>query len=445
MGLCIACKQAPTKKCPQASQRGFALVITVSLLALLVLAVFALSALIAINSQIAKTAIEHTQARQNALLGLDAALGELQKHAGEDDQVTAMAGVTGIAAGSGNTTRHWCGVWTGSGNFVTWLASGAVTSPTAAIQNGLSHLVLVGAGTVGAAAANSEHVEVGKLPVSAVDGLTGQTRNTGNFAWWVGDEGVKVSAYSPGAELALAGVSPVLGSNPSTSATATLRAELTTHVAKLPRIMSYEQLGLLPTPTSPALSASVLQDSFHHTTLTAWRLVPQSGGVARRSGTFNLNTNSAIAWRGILETYNTTSPGPPLASSSMGTSTTTSLPARIANNLAAAVASGKAANGPFTSVDSFAASAFLNSALSASGSGVTPEEFIAGIGPLLTTRSDTFRIRAWGDTVNPVDPAKTEATACCEAIVQRVPEAAPNSLGRRFVIVYFRWLGPDDI
>ena len=426
-------------------QSGFALVITLALLSLLVLTVFALSALTRINSRIAVISWQQTQARQNALLGLNVALGELQKHAGADSRITAMAGITGVAAQSSNTTRHWCGVWNGSGDFVAWLASGAATTPDATIQSELGRIALVGTGSVGASAANSEHVEVGMLAIRVVDSVTEQIRPEGDYAWWIGDEGAKISAYSPPAELALVGVSPVLGSNPVISATAKLRAALTTYSAKLPRVISYEQLSLLPTPILAALTPGVLQDCFHHTTLTAYRLMPQSSDVLRRTGVFNINTNSAVAWRGILETYNNTIPGPSLAASSMGPSPITSLPSRIANNLAAAVAAGKAANGPFATVDSFANSALLSTALAASGSGVTPAQLIAGIGPLLTTRSDTFRIRGYGDVVDAVDQTKVQATACCEAMVQRIPETAPNGLGRKFIIVYFRWLGPDDI
>lgn len=425
--------------------RGFALVLTLSLLALLVLAVFALSALTRISSQIAATSVRQTQAKQNALLGLSTALGELQKLAGADNRITAIAGVTGVAAGSSNTTRHWCGVWTDTGGFAGWLVSGAVTTPDAMIQTGLDNVALVAGGSVGAAATNSEHVGGGRMAISATDSLTAQIRIQGDYAWWAGDEGAKISAYSPVADLALPGVSPVLGSNPATSATAKLRAALTTYAAKLSGTLSYEQLSLLPTPTSAALTPSVLQDSFHHTTLTARHLTPYGPGAVGQSGVVNLNTTSAIVWRGILETYNMTSPGPPIAATALGTSTTTSLPGRIANGLAAAVAAGKASNGPFTSVDSFANSALLSAALTASGSGVTPAELMAGIGPVLTVRSDTFRLRAYGDSVNPVDAARIEAVAYCEAIVQRVPAAAPNGLGRRFVITYFRWLGPDDI
>ena len=423
-------------------QSGFALIITLSLLSLLVLAVLALSALTKVNSQIASSSLQQTQARQNALLGLNVALGELQRYAGSDTDITAMAGVTGVAALSTNSTRHWCGVWGASGGFVTWLASGAVTTSNAAIQAGLDKIALVDTGSVGAAAANSEHVEVGKLALTVVDPLTTLTRVDGNYAYWVGDEGVKVSAYSPTAELAIPGVPPVLGSNPATSATAKLRAALTANPAKLPRVLAYAQLSLVPTT---ALTDSVLQDSFHHTTLTTYRLMPQTLGVLRRTGTFNLNTNSIIAWRGVLETYNASGASPQIATAALGTSTITSLPARIANGLAAATTVGKSANGPFTLVDSFATGALLSTALTASGSGVTPVQLIAGIGPMLTTRSDTFRVRAYGDAVNPVDTTKTEATAYCEAIVQRIAYPPPSGGDRKFVITYFRWLGPDDI
>ncbi|HVU25313.1 MAG TPA: hypothetical protein VHE13_14390 [Opitutus sp.] len=72
-------------------------------------------------------------------------------------------------------------------------------------------------------------------------------------------------------------------------------------------------------------------------------------------------------------------------------------------------------------------------------------DILTSIAPCILARSDTFRIRAYGDVSNPVDSTKTEATAYCEAIVQRTPEQIDSTLGRRFVVTYFRWLGPDDI
>ena len=40
--------------------------------------------------------------------------------------------------------------------------------------------------------------------------------------------------------------------------------------------------------------------------------------------------------------------------------------------------------------------------------------------PWLALRSDTFRVRSYGDSVNRSDPARVESVAWCEAIVQRV-------------------------
>jgi hypothetical protein len=88
-------------------------------------------------------------------------------------------------------------------------------------------------------------------------------------------------------------------------------------------------------------------------------------------------------------------------------------------------------------------------------------DILASLGSVISARSDTFVIRTYGDTQNPVTGAVT-ARAWCEAVVQRLPdylntadsaETAPANLsqtdnkkfGRRFVIVSFRWLSPSDI
>ena len=199
-------------------QSGFALVLTLALLALLVLALYALSALVRVNGQVSTTGVYQTQARQNALLGLNFALGELQRHAGEDGRITGMAGLTGIAAGAGNSTRHWCGVWDASGGFITWLTSGAQTAGPAALQTGVTPIKLVAAGSVGAAAANSEHVLAGKIPlvVTETPGAPGVAATVGYYAYLVSDEGVKISAYAPSARLILSGVRPLLTSTSAT-------------------------------------------------------------------------------------------------------------------------------------------------------------------------------------------------------------------------------------
>jgi hypothetical protein len=137
-----------------------------------------------------------------------------------------------------------------------------------------------------------------------------------------------------------------------------------------------------------------------------------------------------------LETYNS-APGV----TALSAANLTAKGNAIGNGFAAS-ASGKSAGGPFTSVAAFGGSPLLAANLPAP---ITATQFMDAIGPLLSVRSDTFRIRAYGEAVNPADAAKTEAVAYCEAVVQRTADPAPTGLGRKFVVTHFRWLGAEDI
>lgn len=419
--------------------RGFALLITLALLALLLLCVLALSSLIRVNGQISTAAAYQTQARQNALLGLSIGLGDLQRYAGIDSRITGMAGLTGVPGGSGNsdkTTRYWCGVWQDDGAFLAWLASGA--GNTAAIP--ANAIELIGAATVGAAGSTSanvekQHVVAGKIPitVSEVASLPGMPASVGDYAYLVTDEGGKISAYAPPAQLALVDVPPVI-SDVMLSNQLKLKAALAANASSLPRVVSYEQLALVP---ATVLTPSVLQDTFHYVTLTTRSV----SGSQYLTGTININSASTELWRCILDTYNTV-PG----ATQMAQARVTGNGNALGNGFATS-SSGKSANGPFLSVAAFAGSTLLaaNLANTPAAATISPAQFMAALGGMLRVRSDTFRIRAYGDALNPADPGRVESTAYCEAIVQRTPEPAPNGLGRKFVITSFRWLGPGDI
>lgn len=418
---------------------GFAILLVLLLLALLMIALCASSALVKVNGQISDSGSNRTRARQNALLGLRIGISDLQNRAGPDECVTGMAGVTGIPAQADSTTRNWCGIWESDGRFVGWLTSGARADDTAALMAGIAPIKLVGdganggAGSVGASAPHSEHVIAGRISITVpeISGRPGVAATIGSYAYFVADDGVKISAYTSPDQAILPGMKPLLTSISATSAQGKLRTALDGYSSRLPQVISYEQLSLLPSPAA-ALTQSVLQDNFHHVSLAP--LTVRAGGLY--SGAVNINTTSPYVWRSLLETYNA-APGVTTFSiaslSSGGTA--------IAEGFALSN-SGKNAGGPFTSIANFGASDLLAGSLPGT---ITPADFMSAMSAMLTTRSDTFRVRAYGDAVDPLDGSTLQAIAYCEAILQRVPEMTTSGAGRKCVVTYFRWLGPEDI
>ena len=99
--------------------------------------------------------------------------------------------------------------------------------------------------------------------------------------------------------------------------------------------------------------------------------------------------------------------------------------------------------------------------LTCASSYLTQQDVLTAIAPYLTTRSDTFVIRAYGDAVNPFDATEIVARAYCEALVQRVHQkhpsepdvsdpmtiagANPGEFGRQFRVIAFRWMTGDEI
>ena len=91
---------------------------------------------------------------------------------------------------------------------------------------------------------------------------------------------------------------------------------------------------------------------------------------------------------------------------------------------------------------------------------LTQADILQAIGPSISVRSDTFRIRAYGESLDPTT-RNIKAQAWCEAIVQRTPhyvdpsnsaETAPTLLtntnakfGRKFILTSFRWLSKNEI
>ncbi len=83
---------------------------------------------------------------------------------------------------------------------------------------------------------------------------------------------------------------------------------------------------------------------------------------------------------------------------------------------------------------------------------ITQGDILQTLGDSLVARSDTFVIRAYGESAD--RSGKPKSRAWCEAVIQRVAEPVTSDstqqkrnadFGRRFRQIRFRWLSPDEI
>ena len=157
--------------------RGFALVISLSLMVLLVVISVGLLGLSAISLRSSGQSEAMQTAKANARMALLLALGELQKAAGPDQSVTAASGIV-----PGATQTQWTGAWSNADgankNDVRWLVSGQSPDPVAGGNAGQLTLVEV------PDAANRVSVPSVEVPASG-NGIPGR------YGWWIGDEGAK--------------------------------------------------------------------------------------------------------------------------------------------------------------------------------------------------------------------------------------------------------------
>ena len=200
-----------------ARRRGFALIATLTLMMLLAMIATALMATAASQNRIAMQTVLQAEARQQALIGLDAAIGELQAQLGADQRVSACSGV--CSENESGTPQHLLGVWDswdgpiyGSGRtskskskiqetytqgrasqFRKWLISSRNDRETRDFNAAKSlcsrrpgqRICMVGAGTLGRALDNTHWVYADLLSMPS----TG--KNQACFAWWVGGENQK--------------------------------------------------------------------------------------------------------------------------------------------------------------------------------------------------------------------------------------------------------------
>lgn len=184
--------------------KGFALIVTLSLMILLTVIAVGLLSLSSISLRAAGQGEAMATAKANARLALMLAIGDLQKTLGPDRAVTATSEILGAAPTKPNLTGVWESwfdfdpnaspapdyVAQKTNRFRRWLVSstdpaGPTTRNFATTPWTGNTVELVGAGSLGTAAPASAKVTAGLVPVSKGGKIQG------SYAWHVADESVK--------------------------------------------------------------------------------------------------------------------------------------------------------------------------------------------------------------------------------------------------------------
>lgn len=204
------------KKLIKRKKHGFALIASLTLMMLLTLLAVGVLAMASSQNRIAMQTALQAEARQQALVGLDAAIGELQMELGPDRRVTASSAI--VSEDEGSVAQHILGVWDswsgpiygkpliGKGNdirstydqgrssmFRRWMISsrrpGELRDINAVNSLGSrdpgNRICLVGEGTLG------KRLTGRHLVYADLISMPSSGKNTACFAWWIGGENQK--------------------------------------------------------------------------------------------------------------------------------------------------------------------------------------------------------------------------------------------------------------
>lgn len=398
-----------TRKSQRAKKRGFVLVLVVACLSSILLILVALGALLRVDSESAAAGAGIGEANRNALFALRLAIGQLQRFAGAEGVVTARA----VAVDPLAANPNWCGVWPvdeGGGPLV-WLVNGNERDPyaiAAAFPVGSdpdSTVLLVDATNL------AWQVRVVKSTIRARHPGVGGEAVVGRYAFWVSDESTKLCVNRRSDAPLPSGVA----SYPDIDVAAILGGSGLSESVKAKLLMT-DQLA------HAGVSLAAARKQF--VTVSTERLHVSGGTPMLTAAPFNVNSVSHDAWLPVLNAAN----------AELGDADADSL-----------IESIVVAPHPFRSMEAFRVT--LQQALDvASSMPASAAAVLDKLAPVLTVRGDTFLIRAYGETVDPLDNGATSiASAYGEARVQRMPQELSDGAGWKFVVTYFRWLGPDDI
>ena len=187
------------------ARSGFALVIALSLMAFVLLLILSITSFVVVEQRSANIAKQQLAAKQNALLGLQMAIGELQQHLGPDQRATASADILDSSnnpytlvwhsdptKGWDSATKDW--ITGGDADFALPLVSVDPAKLTTLISSGgefnesaLDNPVELMAVTKPSNGTLTS-LKAERRPLTDAQGAT-----TGNYAWVAQDESLKAN------------------------------------------------------------------------------------------------------------------------------------------------------------------------------------------------------------------------------------------------------------
>ncbi len=168
-------------------ESGLALLLVVTLLALVTMLVVSLAVMTRVETQRSGTVVAQVQARRNALLALDVALAKTQRLAGSDFRATGTATLMGAVM----EQPYWSGVWSSQSPAATpqgWLVSGEDPNPAVMPTAAERRIVLVRE-----ASGEDDGDDAVRVPWVELTASDDGVVPAGGYAFYVADEGVKAS------------------------------------------------------------------------------------------------------------------------------------------------------------------------------------------------------------------------------------------------------------
>lgn len=243
---------------------GFALVVSLVLMAFILLLMVSLSVCITVEVQASRVTNLQQQARQNALLALNTALAELQRVAGPDQRVTARADILEPRSDIDNAnktvanpyyTAVWDVSWTNDTKPSTWpIKPGTLPhhdrnlKPYFLVSGNEGYEFSTTSAPINEGTTDFKNpIEFSEIDVT-VEGVgifDSNGRRIGDYAWWIGDEGVKAKIALRNPEKVLSRPNPALfspGANPAMLHSSLLNFDLTQKAEDLANVYFYRDL-----------------------------------------------------------------------------------------------------------------------------------------------------------------------------------------------------------